>query len=114
MLDPAHTGHGYATEAVRELIRYGVEELGVRRVVASCFLDNTASWRLMERLGMRREVHAVRDALHRSGRWLDTVGYALLAEELVGTGHTPSAAWRRDGAGPGPSESHPQPTATVG
>jgi len=83
VLDPAHTGHGYATEAVRALIRYGVEELGVRRVVASCFVDDTASWRLMERLGMRREVHAVRDALHRSGRWLDTVGYALLAEEVL-------------------------------
>ncbi len=82
VLDPAHTGHGYATEAVRELIRYSVEDLGVRRVVASCFLDNTASWRLMERVGMRREVHAVRDSIHRSGRWLDTVGYALLAEEL--------------------------------
>jgi RimJ/RimL family protein N-acetyltransferase len=35
----------------------------------------------MERLGMRREVHTVRDALHRSGRWLDSAGYALLADE---------------------------------
>jgi RimJ/RimL family protein N-acetyltransferase len=35
----------------------------------------------MERLGMRRELHAVADALHRSGEWLDTYGYALLAEE---------------------------------
>jgi RimJ/RimL family protein N-acetyltransferase len=50
-------------------------------VTANCFLDNDASWRLMERVGMRREVHAVRDSLHRSGRWLDTVNYALLAEE---------------------------------
>jgi RimJ/RimL family protein N-acetyltransferase len=35
----------------------------------------------MERVGMRREIHAVRESLHRSGRWLDTVGYALLADE---------------------------------
>ena len=67
VLDPAYTGHGYATEAVRELLRYCFEDLGVRRVVASCFLDNEASWRLMERVGMRRETHAVRDSLHRSG-----------------------------------------------
>ncbi|MGB7817288.1 MAG: GNAT family protein [Ornithinibacter sp.] len=82
VLDPSRTGHGYASEALRELIRYCVEELGVRRLVASCFLDDTAYWRFLERLGMRRESHAVRGALHRSGRWLDTVGYALLAEEF--------------------------------
>jgi RimJ/RimL family protein N-acetyltransferase len=35
----------------------------------------------MERLGMRREAHTVSDSLHRSGRWLDGYGYALLAEE---------------------------------
>jgi RimJ/RimL family protein N-acetyltransferase len=35
----------------------------------------------MERVGMRREVHAIRESLHRSGRWLDTVGYAILDEE---------------------------------
>jgi RimJ/RimL family protein N-acetyltransferase len=81
VLDPAHTGQGYATEAVRELLRHCFEDLGVRRVTATCFLANDSSWRLMERVGMRRELHAVRDALHRSGRWLDSVGYALLEEE---------------------------------
>ena len=81
VLDPAHAGRGYATEAVRELLRICFEELALRRVVAHCFTDNEASWRLMERLGMRREVHAVRESLHRSGAWLDSYGYALLAEE---------------------------------
>ena len=81
ILDPGHTGHGYATEAVRELLRHCFEELGVRRVTANCFLDNEMSLRLMERVGMRRELHAVRESLHRSGRWLDTVGYAMLKDE---------------------------------
>jgi RimJ/RimL family protein N-acetyltransferase len=81
VLDPAYTGHGYATEAVRELLRCCFEDLGVRRVTANCFLDNDTSWRLMERVGMRRELHAIRDSLHRSGRWLDTVGYAVLEAE---------------------------------
>jgi RimJ/RimL family protein N-acetyltransferase len=81
VLDPAHTGHGYATEAVRELLRHGFRDLGLRRVTANCFLDNDTSWRLMERVGMRRELHAIRESLHRSGRWLDTVGYAILEEE---------------------------------
>jgi RimJ/RimL family protein N-acetyltransferase len=81
VLDPAYTGHGYATEAVRELLRYCFQDLGVRRVTANCFLENATSWRLMERVGMRRELHAVRESLHRSGRWLDTVGYAILKDE---------------------------------
>jgi len=80
-LDPAHQGRGYATEAVTELLRLCFEDLGLRRVVANSFADNTASWRLMERLGMRRELFTVRESLHRSGEWLDGVGYALLAEE---------------------------------
>lgn len=81
VLDPAHTGRGYATEAVRALLSHCFDELEVRRVVANCFLDNDTSWRLMERLGMRREVHAVGESLHRSGDWLDTVAYAILASE---------------------------------
>jgi RimJ/RimL family protein N-acetyltransferase len=81
VLDPAYTGRGYATEAVCELLRYCFHDLGLRRVTANCFLDNDSSWRLMERVGMRRELHAVRESLHRSGRWLDTVGYAILEEE---------------------------------
>jgi RimJ/RimL family protein N-acetyltransferase len=87
VLDPDRGGHGYATEAVRELIRLCFEDLGLRRVTANCFADNEASWRLMERVGMRREVHTVRESLHRSGRWLDGLGYALLADE-----------WRKDGS----------------
>lgn len=81
VLDPIATGNGYATEAVRELIRYCFEDLGVRRVTANCFLANETSWHLMERVGMRRELHAIGESLHRSGHWLDTVGYAVLEHE---------------------------------
>jgi len=81
VLDPELAGRGYATEAVRELIRICFAELGIRRVVATCFADNEPSWRLMERVGMRRELHAVSDALHRSAGWSDTVAYAVLSTE---------------------------------
>jgi RimJ/RimL family protein N-acetyltransferase len=67
VLHPDHVGHGYASEAVRELLWLS-------------FAD-TASWCLMERVGMRRETYAVTESLHRSGEWLDTLGHALLAEE---------------------------------
>jgi RimJ/RimL family protein N-acetyltransferase len=78
---PAHAGRGYAKEAVGEMFRLCFEDLGLRRVVAGCFVGNEPSWRLMERLGMRRESLAVRDSLHRSGEWLDGYTYALLREE---------------------------------
>jgi RimJ/RimL family protein N-acetyltransferase len=81
ILHPDHTGYGYATEAVQELLRICFEDLGLRRVTAECFADNEPSWRLMERVGMRRESHNRRDSLHRSGEWLDGLGYALLADE---------------------------------
>jgi RimJ/RimL family protein N-acetyltransferase len=81
VLAPEHAGRGYATEAVRELVRVCFEELGLRRVLAQCFADNHASWRLMERLGMRREMYTVNESLHRSGEWLDGMMYALLADE---------------------------------
>jgi RimJ/RimL family protein N-acetyltransferase len=80
-LAPAYGGQGLATEAVRALIAIAFDELRLRRVIAHCFADNEASWRLMERVGMRREAHTVRDTLHRSGQWLDGLSYALLAEE---------------------------------
>ena len=79
--DPAYAGQGYATEAVREELRIIFEDLGIRRVIAQCFADNEPSWRLMERVGMRREQHSVRDSLHRDGEWLDGLLYALLREE---------------------------------
>ena len=81
VIHPDHSGQGYATEAVGELLRLCFDVLGLRRVTALCFADNVPSWRLMERLGMRREEHNVRDSLHRSGEWLDGYGYALLADE---------------------------------
>jgi RimJ/RimL family protein N-acetyltransferase len=83
-IDPAVEGNGYATEAVRELIRISFEELGLRRLIANAFAANEPSWRLMERVGMRREVYMVRESLHRSGEWMDGVSYALLAEEWSG------------------------------
>lgn len=80
-LDPAYGGQGLATEAVAELLRICFEDLGLRRVTAACFADNVPSWRLMERLGMRRENHNVAESLHRTRGWIDGLSYALLADE---------------------------------
>jgi len=51
-LGPAHRGRGYATEAVRELIRWAGAELRLERIVAGTSYDNAGSIAVMERLGM--------------------------------------------------------------
>ncbi|WP_426185771.1 GNAT family N-acetyltransferase [Microbacterium sp. TWP3-1-2b2] len=80
-LDPAYVGRGYATEAVRAAIDVCFGTLRLHRVHAGCFADNEPSWRLMERIGMRREEFSRKTALHRSGEWMDGMNYGLLAEE---------------------------------
>lgn len=81
VLDPAIHGRGYGTEYAAALMAIAFDGLGVRRVEANCFADNLASRRLMEKIGMRLEGHFREDSLHRSGRWLDGMSFALLASE---------------------------------
>ena len=83
VFDPAYGGHGYATEAVAAMLVYAFERLGVRRVTAGCYADNAPSWRVLERVGMRREQHGVADSWHAELGWVDGYTYALLAEEWL-------------------------------
>lgn len=82
---PSYAGRGLATEGARELLRICFEDLRVRRVVAVCFADNRGSRRIMDKLGMRLERQARAEALHRSGRWMDGVGYAILVDDWRAT-----------------------------
>ena len=50
-----HQNKGYGTEMGQELLRYGFEELPLRRIVAHCDAENISSYRVMEKLNMRRE-----------------------------------------------------------
>lgn len=45
---------GLATEVGVALIRFGLEDLGLRRLFATAHLRNVASIRVMEKLGMKR------------------------------------------------------------
>lgn len=81
VLHPRYHGQGYTTEAAAALLRYGFESLRVHRVIATCQPENTPSWRVMEKLGMRREGH-LRQCIQRDdGTWWDEYFYALLADE---------------------------------
>lgn len=79
-------GQGLATEAARRLITYLFEDCGYHRIFAGTIFTNTRSWKMMERLGMRKEAHFVKAHAPATpdGEWIDTVRYAILAEEWSG------------------------------
>lgn len=77
---PASHGRGYAREAAREMLRVGFEDLRMHRMIARCDARNTASWRLMDKLGMRREAHFVENEFFK-GEWSDELVYAMLDRE---------------------------------
>lgn len=83
LIDPRHSGNGYATAIASDLLNLAFTELDLHRVTAGCFADNTASWRVMEKLGMRREQHGVQDSWHSELGWIDGYTYAILASEYV-------------------------------
>lgn len=73
---------GVATEAAHALVAYGFTHLGLHRIQAKANASNAASWRVMERLGMRREAH-LHEATLRDGAWEDVLIYALLENEFA-------------------------------
>jgi aminoglycoside 6'-N-acetyltransferase len=79
-LAPEHQGNGYGAEAVRALLGYLFGSRGLHRVSAGCDARNTASARLMERVGMRLEGHRV-GAYWAKGEWTDDLLYAILDSE---------------------------------
>jgi RimJ/RimL family protein N-acetyltransferase len=78
---PDYYNRGYATEAARTLIHHSFATLHAHRVIATCQPENIASWRVMEKLGMRREGW-FRQCIYRTETlWWDEYFYAILAEE---------------------------------
>lgn len=73
-------GHGYAKEAMEELLRFGFEVLKLHRAYADCDPRNRASATLLERLGFRREGHLVQNVFLK-GEWCDSLVFGLLASE---------------------------------
>jgi RimJ/RimL family protein N-acetyltransferase len=75
-----HQRQGYATEALTAVLDYLFTGLGKHRVHGSVDPANTASARLLERVGMRKEAHFV-ESLWFKGRWADDLVFAILDRE---------------------------------
>lgn len=86
IFNPLYSGQGYVTEPCRALLEHGYGELGAHRFVAICDPGNPPSWKLLERLSLRREGDFGGFAFFRRDEggeplWPDAYQYALLAEE---------------------------------
>lgn len=82
IFDPAYHGVGYATESASRIMDVAFQSLDLHRVFARCSARNTGSWRLMERLGMRREAHFHEHEWFK-GEWDEEFVYAILQREWV-------------------------------
>jgi len=77
-----HHKLGYGTELCHELLRYGFEDLKLRRITAPCAAINYGSYRIMENNGMRREALHIKAFWARTDKeWIDEARYAILEEE---------------------------------
>jgi RimJ/RimL family protein N-acetyltransferase len=83
ILGRAHWGRGYAQEAVRAVLAFGFERLGLHRFEADVHPENAGSLRLLDRLGFRREGY-LRARWWVGGVPSDSVVLGLLRDEFAG------------------------------
>ncbi len=79
---PEYWSNGYGSEAEKAILDFAFEMLSLQRVSCKCEPDNVASWRIMEKCGMRREGHGILDdwSTKRTTR-ISTYYYAITKEE---------------------------------
>jgi RimJ/RimL family protein N-acetyltransferase len=78
--NPAHFGHGYATESCQALLRLAFEDMDMHRVVGRIDQRNDASAAVLRRLGMRQEAILVENEWFK-GEWTTEIDFAILGSE---------------------------------
>ncbi len=81
-----YQGRGLATEAARAIVEYGFSHYAAHRIIAMCNVLNEPSWRLLERIGMRREALRIGNMFFDEGAdgkplWFDSYQYGVLENE---------------------------------
>lgn len=71
---------GYGTEAAKAVIKLGFNELQLNRIFAASFTHNPGSWRIMEKIGMKKEGTFHQHVL-KWGEYVDLTYYGLLKED---------------------------------
>ena len=83
-IDRAHAGHNITTTAVAMVIDHCFAAVGLHRIEIAVRPENTASLRVVQKLGLRQEGEAPR-YLHIDGGWRDHLLFGITVEEVPGT-----------------------------
>jgi RimJ/RimL family protein N-acetyltransferase len=81
-------GRGYATEASKAMLMFGMKDLGLPEITATCRPENVASARVLEKIGMSRIGLRKADKLIR-GQWRDSLVFTSSAELMPWPSCTP-------------------------
>ena len=79
-LNPVYQNKGFGIEVVRSLLEYIFKVLNKHRVIAITDVRNKPSIKLLEKVGMRKEGHFIKNAWNK-GEYTDEYLFALLKEE---------------------------------
>jgi len=87
IFNPKYHKKGFASEASRALVEYAFKNFKTHRIMARCNPENPASWKLLERIGFRREGHFKKfDSFRKDENgnpiWHDAYEYALIEDEI--------------------------------
>jgi ribosomal-protein-alanine N-acetyltransferase len=55
IFNPNYQKRGFCTEASKKIIQYGFDNLNIHKVVSYCNPKNIASWKVLKKIGMKRE-----------------------------------------------------------
>jgi len=83
IVNPKFWGKGFATEVTKLLIAYGINDLNLHRIFATCDPRNIGSLRVLEKVGMIKEGRIREDLWIKDG-WRDSLLYSILEQEWVG------------------------------
>jgi ribosomal-protein-alanine N-acetyltransferase len=80
-LHPEYWNQGFATEIVNRILHFGFTDLKLHRIEAGCAVENIASKRVLEKVGMIQEGRC-RKILPIRGQWMDNYEFAILENEF--------------------------------
>jgi len=81
IVNPDYWGRGIATEAVSRVVKFLLEDMKVHKVRASCFADNVASRKVLDKVGFKQEGY-LRDNSVIDGKFVDEYLMAIIASDV--------------------------------
>lgn len=78
-----HWGQGIMTEAIRAVIGFGFEKLGLNRIETKSMLENTGSFKVLEKAGFQKE-GLIREGLSKNHIFYDLYLYSVLKKDGCG------------------------------